>query len=562
LPKVLPSRERWLVRGLFLVIVISVIGLITAFYLNHTQVYPQSGGKYEEGILGQPRFINPVLSQANDADRDLTQIVYSSLFKYDGQGNLIPDLAQRYTISEDGLTYDVSLKKNVLWHDQELLTADDVIFTIETIQNPEYNSPLKINWQGVKAEVIDEFTVRFKLNTAYAPFLHNMTVGILPQHLWSGISASNFALAEYNLKPIGSGPYKFKKLKQDKDGKVEYIEFVKNKDFYLLSLENNGVRGPFIDKITFKFYITQDSLIEAYQKGRVDGLSFLPAGELSDMRNGLNIHRINLPIYYAVFLNQTESKALADKNVRLALAYATDKNEIINQVLKDEGSVVNSPLLPGWLGYTEETKVYDFALEHAQTLLESNSWKDTNQDGIREKVINGEETDLEITILTTNWPELNQAAEVIKGQWEKLGARINLEIADPATIQQEYIRPRQYQALLFGEVLNADPDPFAFWHSSQRKDPGLNLAIYQNKDIDKLLEQARQEMDPEKRTEKYIEFQKTLIDDLPAIFLYSPTYLYSVSKNVKGIEIERLATHSQRFSQIENWYIKTKRVWR
>ncbi len=164
--------------------------------------------------------------------------------------------------------------------------------------------------------------------------------------------------------------------------------------------------------------------------------------------------------------------------------------------------------------------------------------------------------------MTTSWPELKLTSEILKEQWERLGARVNLEIINPAIIQQEYIRPRNYQTLLFGEVLSADPDPFAFWHSSQKKDPGLNLSLYQNSDVDKLLEEARQEMNPEKRVEKYVEFQKELVDDIPAIFLYSPTYLYPVNKRIKGIEIDQIAIHSQRFSQIENWYINTKRIWK
>jgi peptide/nickel transport system substrate-binding protein len=139
---------------------------------------------------------------------------------------------------------------------------------------------------------------------------------------------------------------------------------------------------------------------------------------------------------------------------------------------------------------------------------------------------------------------------------------VNLEIIDAITIQQEYIRPRQYQALLFGEVLSADPDPFAFWHSSQSNDPGLNLALYKNSDVDKLLQDARQTLNQEERIQKYIEFQKILNDDLPAIFLYSSTYLYPVNKKVKGISIEKLAQPSYRFSQIENWYIKTTRIWK
>ncbi|MFH0907029.1 MAG: ABC transporter substrate-binding protein, partial [bacterium] len=555
----MPSRERWFVRALILTIIFSILGLLFNFYYNQTQIKPEIGGHYKEGILGQPRYINPVLAQTNDADRDLVQLIYSSLFKYDDQGNLVPDLAEKYEISQDGLSYDVFLKKNIVWHNQEPLNTDDVIFTIKTIQDSEYKSPLRNNWQGVGIEKIDDFAVRFKLNNIYAPFLHNLTVGILPKHLWAGISAQNFPLAEYNLKPIGSGPYKFEDLNiKDKNGKIESIELIRNDNFYLLFKDK--LQGPFIKKITLSFYDDQEGLIDAYKRGKIDGLSFLSAIDQSKIKRYFNVFEIKLPVYYAVFFNQTKNKALADKTVRLALSYATNKQELIDKTLNGKGIITNSPLLPDWPGHTLETNNYEFALEHAQNILEEANWTDSDEDGIREKTINNEEVKLEITLLTTDWAELKQTAELIKEQWEKIGAQINLEIVDTGVIQQDYLRPREYQALLFGEVLGADPDPFAFWHSSQRKDPGLNLALYQNLKVDKLLEDARQTLNKEERITKYTEFQKLLIEDIPAIFLYNPSYLYPVNKKVKGISIEKLATYSQRFSQIENWYINTKRI--
>ena len=540
-------------------ILASIITLLGTVYLSRTQVKPEIGGKYTEGILGQPRYINPVLAQANDTDRDLARIIFSSLFKYDGQSNLIPDLAQEYTIEEDGLTYNVSLKKNVLWHNGEPLTADDIIFTIKTIQDSEYKSPLKVNWQGVVVEKIDNFTVQFKLNNIYEPFLHNLTVAILPKHLWSGISAQNFPLAEYNLKPVGSGPYKFNKISKDKNGKIESIELIRNENFYLTN-NDNGEAKPFIKQITLKFYNNQADLTEAYQKRQIDGLSFLPASDQDSFETRCNIHQINLPIYYAIFFNQTKSKLLADKTVRLALAHSINKEEIIANVLKGKGTVVDSPLLEGWMNYSSETKIYDFSPKHSQNILEEDGWIDTDEDSFREKEIDDERVDLEINLLTADRPELKQTVQLVKEYWEDIGVKVNLQIINATVIQLDNIRPREYDALLFGEVLGANPDPFAFWHSSQKKDPGLNLSLYQNKDVDKLLEEARQTMNQEDRTQKYAEFQKMITDDIPAIFLYSSTYLYPVSKTIKGIFIERLATYSQRFSQIEDWYIKTKRI--
>jgi len=560
LPKILPLKERWITRGLIFLILASVIMLLFNFYLNKTYIEPKIGGSYTEGILGQPRFINPILAQTNDADRDLTQIIYSSLFKYDGQGNLIPDLVESYNISEDGLSYELKIKENVKWHNNEQLTVDDVIYTIKTIQDPEYKSPLKNNWQGVEMEKINDFAMNFKLNNIYSPFLHNLTVGIMPKHLWAGISAQNFALAQYNIQPVGSGPYRFEKINKNDNGEIESIELIRNENFYLRF--EGSPQGPFIENVIFKFFNSQTELIDAYKRRQIDGLSFVSGINQLNIVNNLNIYEINLPAYYAVFFNQTKSKALADKTVRLALSYATDKKEIISKILSDKGIQVDSPMMPGWFGYTSETNIYEFALEHAQNILEENEWKDSDSDGIREKTIDDQEVKLEISLITTDWPELKQTAELLKEQWAKAGVKINLEILDAGTVQQDYIKTREYEALLFGEVLNADPDPFAFWHSSQRKDPGLNLSVYTNDKIDKLLEEARQSVDYESRKGKYTEFQKLLIEDAPAVFLYSPTYIYPVNKKVKGIFIEKFSQPSYRFSQIENWFIKTNRIWK
>ncbi len=562
LPKILPYRQRWLTRSLFFLILVSIVLLLTNLVLSHTYLQPKVGGDYKEGLIGQPRYINPVLSSTNDADRDLVQLIYSGLFKYDNQGKLIPDLAESYTIEDDGLTYNISLKKDVLWHDGQPLTANDIIFTVKIIQDPEYQSPLRSIWQNVEVERIDDYQLLFKIKTVYAPFLHNLSFGILPRHIWGGIPAANFTLAEYNLKPIGSGPYQFKKFsKTAKNGKIESIELTRNENYYLTAGQEPA--GPFIKKLIFYFYNNEDKLVEAYQKREIDGLASVSQSNLSRLKNNFILHQIRLPLYYAVFFNQTQSKALTDKTVRLALAYATNKQIIVEQVLDNKGTVVNSPLLPGCPGYTKEIKVYDFALEHANNILEEAGWTDQDEDGIREKEIKDELTKLEISLVASDWPEIKQTAQLLKEQWEKVGAQINLEIIEPTTLQENYLRPRQYEALLFGQALAADPDPFAFWHSSHRKDPGLNIALYQDEEVDKLLEEARQNLDEEKRADQYVEFQKLLIDDLPAIFLFSPNYLYPVNKQVQGIsEIEKLPTYTQRFSQVENWYIKTKRLWK
>lgn len=556
LPSLLTLKERYFVLGLIILIIASLIVWIVNYRNVNTIAVPKIGGSYTEGIIGSPQYINPILSQTNDADQDIVELVFSGLMKYNSQGSLVPDLAEEYAVGENGKIYDFFLKKNVKWHDNQPFTADDVIFTIKTIQNPDYRSPLYTNWQGVEIEKIDDYTVRFILNNAYAPFSSNATVGIIPKHIWEKVRPLEFFITEANLNPVGTGPYQFKKTDEDKNGSVNTLELEVNKNYYF--------ERPYIDNIIFKFFINEDLLIEAYNRGRIDGLGFISAQNKTKLvsKNRLDFHQLKLPRYFAIFFNQSKSKALSDKTVRLALNYATDKKEIINKVLDGEATPIYTPIPPGVFGHTDKTKIYDFALEHANNLLDAADWKINEETQIREKVLESDEepTPLKITLVTTEWPELEQVANIIKEQWLKVGAGVDVKILSIAEIQQDYIRPRTYQALLFGEVLGIEPDPFPFWHSSQKRDPGLNLALYQNSDVDKLLESARETFKLEERKEKYKEFQKLVVEDAPVVFLYNPYYLYPVNKKVKGIEVENISIPSKRFSGIENWYIKTKRI--
>jgi len=550
LPSVLTKKERYFILGLLIIAIVSLVIWLAVYNLKHTVVVANYGGSFKEGIVGSPQYLNPVLSEANDADRDVTELIFSGLMKYNNQGELVLDLAEKYAIGENGKIYDFFLKRDIQWHDKQPFTVDDVIFTIQTIQNPEYRSPLRINWTGVEVEKIDDYTVRFKLKTPYAPFLANTTVGIIAKHIWEKILPEKFLLVPENLEPIGTGPYKLKKIKKDKEGFVDYLK--------LEAFGQYEKNRPFIEKIELYFYPDEESLIRAYNRAKIDNLSLISVqneSKLQGLRKA-NVYQLSLPRYFAVFFNQSKSKVLSDKTVRLALNYATNKQEIINKVLNGEGQVVNSPIPAGVWGHSDEIKVYEWAIDHANNILEIAGWKDEDEDGIREK----EEEKLEIELITTELKELQQVANLLQEQWSKIGAQINVKILNIGEIQQEHIRPREYQALLFGEVLGLDPDPYSFWHSSQKRDPGLNLALYDNSKVDTLLRNARQDLDPESRAEKYKEFQQLVVEDVPVVFLYSSYHLYVVDKKIKGLTIKSIVLPSKRFVDIQDWYIKTRRV--
>lgn len=548
LPKVLSGRERYVFISLAVIAIVSFAYAPFSVFYHFTKATPDYGGSYHEGVVGEPRFINPLLATLNDADRDIANLVYAGLMKYDKDGNLVPDLAQSFDVSSDGLTYTFILKDNLKWQDNKPFTPDDIIFTINTAQNPEFKSSQQINWQGIEAKKTDSKTVQFTLKNKYAQFLNNTTLGILPQHIWQNVKATDFALSENNLKPIGSGPYMFKKLKKDSQGHVRRYELDSFKYYH------DG--RPYINNLIFSFFASEDEMIQAYNSNIIQGMSFVSAENIGKVKyqGRLSFKEIQTPRYFAVFFNQNQSKLLSDKNMRLALNYGTDRDKLVEQILQGKGTAVYSPILPSILRVGEIIQKYDYDGELAQRVLENSGWT-KGTEGIRQK--NGEELSFKLT--TSDWPELVEAAQLLKAQWERIGVRMDIEIL-PIPQLQQVIRDRSYQALLFGEVLNINLDPFSFWHSSQKKGPGLNLAAYDNQTADKLLEEARQTLNPLERGKKYDDFQKVLLDDAPAVFLYSPSYLYAPSKYVKGNEANLISISSDRLDNVSSWYIDTRRV--
>ncbi len=545
---VLSLRER-------LILVISASAFLLAlliwgayFLTSHTKQTAAYGGTYTEALVGQPRHINPILAPTNPTDRDLATLIFSGLTRYDNNGNIVPDLAERWDISEDGKVYEFHLRPDLLWPDGELLTAQDVIFTVQKIQNNSIRNSLLPNWLSIKAEEgNDSLTVKFTLPAPYAPFLQNTTVGILPRHLWAEIQNENFSGHELNTKPIGAGAYAVAKIERERpSGSIVSVTLKPNEKYW--------DRTPYIETLKFKFFQTPEGAIDAYRQRSVDAIGGIDAGNISLLRHNDRIISASLPRYFAVFFNQTTSKVLADKTVRLALSYATDKNKILDEVWHGYGQTLHSPIVNGMLGYTEDLPKYDFAQEHARNILEEAGWKDADNDGIRSKGGNN----LTITITTLENPELVKTAEMLKTMWSAIGVATEIKVLSNSQLRDDAIRPRSYEALLFGYELSADPDPFSFWHSSQRFDPWPNLSLYNNKEADKMLEEARQKQNPLDRTELYKKLQKTIIDDAPAIFLVASKFIYPTTPELRGAELIFLANPSWRFAEIKNRHLKTK----
>lgn len=644
--KVLKRKERITLLAFFVVALASFAFLVTHFYLQNTNEVPSNGGVFVEGIVGQPRFVNPIYGETGDIDRTLIDLVFSGLMTYDREGKIVKDLAENYTISSDGKVYTFTLKGNAFWHDGQPLSADDVIFTIKTIQNSDYKSPLRASWVDVDVQKVSESTVRFTLRSPYNSFLETCALRILPKHIWQNILAENFLLSSYNLQPIGSGPFEFVKITQTETGFIKTFDLQKNAGYHN--------HPPYIANLSFHFFERKEDLVRAINQKEIHGFAFssLENGKTAQQQvtPSFSTHYFSLPRYVAVFFNASLNKTsvLADVNVRRAIWHATNKDELV-QKLNESGSVIkiSSPILPEFFEYQQPTALYDFDQEKAKTLLNKSGYKENGQ-GFYEKAVSkkpafqfsgylkkgskseevnqlqlclarldenlknilkgekaatyGQKTEdavtafqkkylpnedatgetgkatraklnelcitsspnsqvLKFVVTTIDQPQLVMAAQLLKEQWSQVGILVDIN-AVPLSDLKTIIKKRSYEALLYGETLGAEPDLFPFWHSSQKVDPGLNLSYYENKDVDKLLKEARETSDPSVKKQKYEQLQNVLLNDSPALFLYNPDYAYWVSDNIHGINTSKIIDPAKRFSNITNWFIKTKRVWK
>lgn len=532
---------------LLLITAVSLAVWLGSFYFNFTKAVPRAGGQYIEGIVGQPLYVNPLLSQTSEADSDLTQLIFSGLFKYDKDGNVVPDLVENFSVSEDQKTYTLNLKKDVTWHDGEPLKAQDVYFTYNVLQDPSYKSPIRQNLQGIEVVVNDDYSLTFNLKAPYVGFLENLTTGILPKHIWENIAPEKFALAEYNLHPIGSGPYIFSDFQKDSSGNILTFTMGSNKNYY------DSI--PYISKITFNFYPDDSALITAFNEKEVMGMGSIPPENIKDIKNlkSTNVNELVIPRYFSVFFNQNKSVVLANDEIRQALNMSVDRKQIIDVILHGKGVELSSPFFPQMKGFDQSLQIQT-NIEEANKKLEEAGWKMEGE--VRKKG----DTEFVFELVTTDWPELNQTADLLKQQWAKIGAKVEIKVLSVSDLQQNYIKNREYDSLLFGQAISFNPDLYSFWHSSQKKDPGLNLSLFDNKDADSILENVRQQMDENARQEEFKKFQTILASEVPATFLYGRYYLFPTNTTLQGVETRNINNPQQRFVDVNKWYVKTKRI--
>ena len=541
-----------------LAVAVSAVWLVIEWSRDASVEISTSGGTLIEGVVGTPRFINPVLAVTR-ADKDMSALIYAGLMRLGDGGSLVPDVAESITVSDDGLTYDVVLKQNVYFHDDTQLTAADVVFTIGHIQNPALTSPHRASFSGVTIEELGEFELNIVLTEPYAPFIENLTVGILPRHIWKDATNEEFPFSQHNSEPIGAGPYKVKRIDRNTSGIPESYVLEPHTAYHHTV--------PKIAELKITFFPNEALLVNAFNTKMIDSVAGLSA-ESFDMLtledSSHEILTIPLPRTFALFFNQNKSAVLRDISARKALDAVIPRAELIDTVLKGYGRPLHSPIPEGFGIDTttyEPTDSSSTPLDTARDILKKGGWTFNSDENEWTKEVDKVSIPLAVTISTANNPVFESTAEFLRQKWEQLGVHVTVKQFEQSDLTQGIIRPRDYEALLFGTDLGRSLDFYSFWHSSQRNDPGLNVSLYANLTTDSILTEARTNASSTVRTESFIRFSDELLTETPAIFLYSPELMYVFPTAVNGKRFTGLSEPHERFSNIEEWSVETESVW-
>jgi len=535
------------------------------------------GGRYIEGVVGQPQFFNPLLCSFNEPDRDICALVFNGLLRFNASGEPQPDLALNWTVStgdaDYGLIYTFNLRMDVVWQDGQPFTADDVIFTIGLLQDPAFPGRPDISalWRSVEAVKINNFTVQLTLQEPFAPFLDYAAIGMLPAHILNGVGAGQLLDHPFNRQPIGTGPFRVKDFSNE-PGQPPRVVLETNSRYH--------GRQPYINEVEFKYYETATDAFAAFRAGEVQGIAPITPADLDLVRATPALDLFTAPIsgLTLIFLNTGDPSLpfFQEVEVRKALLLALDRQRVIDEALDGQALVANSPIYFNSWASDPATPQVAQDVEQARRLLDEAGWiasrpvtatsrtaltstlaitasLPNGSDGLRLK----DNVPLSFTLLAP--ADQVNVARAVAEQWRVIGVQVQVQSVQVG-LASNYLQARQYQAALADIVLDSpDPDPYPFWHET-RASAGQNYSQFRDRDVSEVLESARRVVDPIRRAELYRKFAQMFNEKVPSILLYHPFYSYGVSERIRDVQLGPLLTASDRFQTLADWHVIERRV--
>lgn len=550
------KRLRWQI-----VVVAATLVIVAALLFSQQPVLAPnapvaaSGGIYTEGLVGSFGRLNPLLDWNNPADRDVNRLIFSGLIKFDARGLPQPDLAEAWGTTPDGKVYNFTLRPNAVWQDGEPVTSDDVIFTIDLIKTASFfPQDVKDLWNRIEVKKLNDQNLKFTLPEPFAPFLDYVTFGVLPRHLLNTIPPEQLASADFNIKPVGSGPYKFDRFIIGDNGQAAGVVLTLNDKYY--------GQKPYILQVVFRYYPDSKSALDAYKQGEVLGVSQLTADVLPQalLEPNLSVYTSGLPQMSIVLFNlkNNEVQFLQNANVRRALLLGLNRDYLVSAFLNGQAIIADSPVMPGSWAHYDGMEHIDYDPDAAISLLKGEGYVIPASGGtVRVK-------DNETLALNLVYPDdalRTQIAQAIQQQWALIGVQVNLQAVPYDQIVPNYLGPRTYQAALvdLNIARTPDPDPYPFWHQAEATG-GQNYSQWDNRAASEYLEQARTETNFTARARLYRNFQVIFAKELPSLPLYYPVYSYGVDAQVRGLQVAPLLYDtSDRLAFIADWFLVTRR---
>ncbi len=511
----------------------------------HSANQAVDGGTYAEGVIGRLDTLNPIYA-STQSERSASYLLFSSLLRYDSENNLESDLAESWKVSEDGKIYTIALRKDAKWHDGKALTAKDVEFTLKLIKNPQTRSNLYRTWQDISVKATGEYTLEFTLPSAYAPFPHALTFGILPQHILESVPPARLRENQFNRDPVGSGPFQFTSIQIiNPDADRVVLQAERNENYY---------RGPVkLDRYQLHTFQDNDDLRQGFMSREINAASELTQSDIRTIAEQLPTSVVNdAPLYngtYAFF--QTDRPILGDVAVRKALLKATDRRTIQKEVV-DFASAIDGPLLPEQVDGIADLKQAAYDTEGAKADLEAAGWVLKNGT-VREK----DGKPLQLSVIAPRSGDFPEVLETISKQWRSVGVDVKTQVVDTKTFEQNILTPRAYDVLIYELALGADPDVFAYWHSSQASVRGFNLSNYKSAVADDALLSARGKSEANLRSVKYRGFVEQWLKDTPAVALYRPHLRYLTTDSSSSVDRDQpVIDIVNRFNNLDEWTVQ------
>lgn len=531
---------------------IAATGMQLMWYQKSYKTYASAVDvAYAEGVLGPVNTMNPLYANTS-AEQSISSLLFSRILKYDKTGNLNNDIATNISIAENNTKYIIDIRPDVRWSDGQKLTTADIAFTIGLMQNPSVRSVVT-GWDDIVVNVINDTRIEFKLKSSYASFEHALTFAILPKHILKNVTPSSMRENSYSQNPVGSGPFMFKYI-QDIDSKTgKKIVYLTRNDKYF------GGNAK-ISTFQLHIYDTTEQIVTALSTNEINSAADLIPSDLSNI-NKQRYEIISKPIQTGLYaILNMKSDLMNDKNVRKALQVGTDTNSL----RKNLGVTTNPLDLPFTRGQISGNLPTVPAYNKAQAMqyFSAAGWN-LNKNGNLEK----SSKELKIKMITMKNGESENALDDVVKQWKELGVTVETSVIDLSDLAQNaaqnILQPRNFDVLIYQMNIGADPDVYAYWHSSQTYLQGLNYSNYASVIVDDALSSARSRIEPDLRNAKYITFAKRWVEDVPAIGLYQISSIYVQNVDVSSFSNDsKFVSATDRYANVLDWSVGSRSVYK